>query len=414
MLKLPEPMKQIKRPAWLTRNVTAISWVSLLQDAASEMLYPIMPILLNSVLGAPAAIIGAIEGAAEGAMAATKLASGWINRYIPRKWMVLFGYAGAALGKVLIALSYVWPLVMVGRVVDRLGKGMRSAARDAILVQRVDKSHRGRVIGFHRTADTAGAVVGPILALAMLALFDDDIRPVLWIAVIPAVLSVLAVTLIKDHEPHTRRMPKPQQNPDGTKTAATLAHETSQKLSPRLNRLIILLSTFAVFNFPDALLILHISQIGFSITDVVGIYLLFNIFYAVLSLPMGMLADRMKPQHVYAIGLLCFAIAYAGLGLTRDSILTVILVAIYGGFAAANDVVGKSWVSKLAADHQQMKVQARLQGLSGFGILIAGIWAGLTWNLGDGAGTVPLLISGVVGFMAAALISQFSTDSKTT
>ena len=412
-------MKQIKRPAWLTRNVTAISWVSLLQDAASEMLYPIMPILLNSVLGAPAAIIGAIEGAAEGAMAATKLASARINRYIPRKWMVLFGYAGAALGKVLIALSYVWPLVMVGRVVDRLGKGMRSAARDAILVQKIDKSHRGRVIGFHRTADTTGAVVGPILALAMLAVFEDDIRPVLWIAVVPAVLSVLAVTLIQDHEPHTRRTPKPQQNADGTKTAETKAHEDGQKLSPRLNRLIMLLSAFALFNFPDALLILHISQIGFSVTDVVGIYLLFNICYAALSLPMGMLADRMKPQHVYAIGLLCFAIAYAGLGLTRDSILTVILVAIYGGFAAANDVVGKSWVSKLAADHQQMKVQARLQGLSGFGILIAGIWAGLTWNidlsawgLGEGAGTVPLLISGAIGLVAALLISQFSTDAS--
>ncbi len=404
-------IKKISKPVWLTRNVSAISWVSLLQDAASEMLYPIMPILLNSVLGAPAAIIGAIEGAAEGAMAATKLLSAKINQYIPRKWMVFFGYSGAAIGKVLIALSYVWPLVMVGRVVDRLGKGMRSAARDAILVQRVDKSHRGRVIGFHRTADTAGAVVGPILALAMLALFDDDIRPVLWIAVIPAVLSVLAVTFIKDHEPHTRRMPKPQKNQDGTKTPETLAHESSQKLSPRLNRLIILLSTFAVFNFPDALLILHISQIGFSVTDVVGIYLLFNICYAALSLPMGMLADRMKPQHVYAIGLLCFAIAYGGLGLTRDFALTIILVAIYGGFAAANDVVGKSWVSKLAGDNQQMKVQARLQGLSGFGILAAGIWAGLTWNLGEGAGTVPLLISGAVGLAAAALISRFKTEN---
>ena len=179
-------MRKPKRPVWLTRNLFAISWVSLLQDAASEMLYPIMPIFLNTVLGAPAAVVGAIEGFAEGAMSITKLSSAWMNRWIPRKVMVFLGYGGAALGKLIIALAAIWPVVMLGRVVDRLGKGMRSAARDAILVQGIDKAHRGRVIGFHRTADTTGAVVGPILALGLLSVFDGNIREVLWIAVIPA------------------------------------------------------------------------------------------------------------------------------------------------------------------------------------------------------------------------------------
>ncbi|WP_296631079.1 MFS transporter [Rhodoluna sp.] len=393
--------KRNRRPVWLTRNLAAISWVSLLQDASSEMLYPIMPVLLNSVLGAPAAVVGAIEGAAEGAMAATKLASGGINRYIPRKMMVFLGYGGAALGKVFVALASIWPMVLVGRVVDRLGKGMRSAARDAILVQGVDKTHRGRVIGFHRTSDTTGAVIGPLLALAMLSLFNNDIRPVLWIAVIPAVLSVVAVLFIKDTEPRTRLRAKPSLG-----VAAEDNPEISQKLDSRVSRVVTLLSLFALVNFPDALLILHVSQVGFDVMQVVAIYLLFNICYAALSFPMGMLADRVKPQYVYAIGLVCFAVAYAGLGLTSDPAITILLIAIYGGFAAANDVVGKSWVSKLAPDHQQMTVQARLQGLSGFGILIAGIWAGLTWNLGGGFGTVPLVISGVLGLGAAILISS--------
>ena len=199
-------MMKPKRPVWLTRNLFAISWVSLLQDAASEMLYPIMPIFLNTVLGAPAAVLGAIEGAAEGAMSLTKLGSAWMNRWIPRKVMVFVGYSGATLGKFIIALASVWPVVLFGRVVDRLGKGMRSAARDAILVQGVDKTHRGRVIGFHRTADTTGAVIGPILALALLAVFDGNIREVLWIAVIPAVLSTMAVLFIKDQDPATKRL----------------------------------------------------------------------------------------------------------------------------------------------------------------------------------------------------------------
>jgi MFS family permease len=389
-------MNKPKRPVWLTRNLFAISWVSLLQDAASEMLYPIMPIFLNTVLGAPAAVVGAIEGFAEGAMSITKLSSAWMNRWLPRKVMVFLGYSGAALGKLIIALAAVWPVVMLGRVVDRLGKGMRSAARDAILVQGIDKTHRGRVIGFHRTADTTGAVIGPILALALLSAFDGNIRDVLWVAVIPAVLSTVAVLFIKDQDQATKRLVKI------AKSEVTAAN--TQVLAPKLKRLIWVLSFFALANFPDALLLLHLSQEGWAVTEVVGAYLIFNIAYASLNFPFGLLADKLKPQHVYALGLVCFAVAYTGFGLTNDKVLGVVLIVIYGGFAAANDVVGKSWVSKLAGDHQQLTVQARLQGLSGFGILFAGIWAGLAWSLGAGFGTVPLMISGVFGMIAAAVL----------
>ena len=389
-------MTKRPRPVWLTRNLFAISWVSLLQDAASEMLYPIMPIFLNTVLGAPAAVVGAIEGFAEGAMSITKLSSAWMNRWIPRKVMVFLGYGGAALGKLIIALAAFWPVVMLGRVVDRLGKGMRSAARDAILVQGIDKAHRGRVIGFHRTADTTGAVVGPILALALLSAFDGNIREVLWIAVIPAVLSTIAVLFIKDQDPATRRL---------AKIAKSEVTETNtQVLAPKLKRVIWVLSFFALANFPDALLLLHLSQEGWAVTEVVGAYLIFNIAYASMNFPFGLLADKLKPQQVYSIGLVCFAVAYAGFGLTSDHFLAIGLIVVYGGFAAANDVVGKSWVSKLAGDHQQLTVQSRLQGLSGFGILFAGIWAGLAWSLGAGFGTVPLMISGTFGLVAAAVL----------
>jgi MFS family permease len=389
-------MTEKKRAPWLTRNLIAISWVSLLQDAASEMLYPIMPIFLTTVLAAPAAVVGAIEGFAEGSMAITKLSSAWMNRWLPRKLMVFLGDGGASLGKLIIALAGFWPIVMVGRVVDRLGKGMRSSARDAILVQGVDKTHRGQVIGFHRTADTTGAVIGPILALLLLSAFNGNIRDVLWIAVIPAVLSTVAVLFIKDQDPSTKRMPK--------LTRAETTPMNTQKLSPTVTRLIWILAFFALANFPDALLILHLSQDGFGITEVIGMYLIVNIAYAALNFPFGMLADRLKPQHVYALGLLCFAIAYGGLALTHDRTISVILIVIYGGFSAANDVVGKSWVSKLAADHQQLTVQSRLQGLSGFGILFAGIWAGMAWGLGSGSGVVPLLISGCFGLVAAVVL----------
>ena len=395
------------KPAWLTKNLFAISWVSLLQDAASEMLYPLMPIFLNTVLGAPAAIVGAIEGAAEGMMAATKLSSTWINRWIPRKMMVLFGYGAAAAGKLIIAMAAIWPVVLLGRVVDRLGKGVRSAARDAILVQGVSASDRGKVIGFHRTSDTLGAVVGPALALSLLSLFDGNLRSVLWIAVIPAVLSTVAVLFIKDNDHATRKTPrKPSRKNSSTALDAELPTlpNAASHLSSKVKLLIWMLAVFSLLNFPDALVLLHLSQEGMTITEVVGFYLLFNIAYASLSFPFGLLADKLKPQKIYALGLLCFAIAYGGLALTNDKFFAAVLVIIYGGFAAANDVVGKSWVSRLAGDTQQLAVQARLQGLSGFGLLISGIWAGLIWNFGSGFGTLPMLISAVGGLIAAAII----------
>ena len=167
-----------------------------------------------------------------------------------------------------------------------------------------------------------------------------------------------------------------------------------------------MLAIFSLANFPDALVLLHLSQDGFAISEVVGLYLLFNISYASLSFPAGLLSDRMKPQRVYAIGLICFAIAYGGLALTSAKPIAYVLVMIYGGFAAVNDVVGKSWVSKLAESHQQLSVQARLQGLTGFGLLFAGIWAGLVWNFGSGMGSLPLLVSAIIGIFAAGYFGR--------
>lgn len=391
-------MARTKRPVWLSKNLVAISWVSHLQDAASEMLYPIMPVFLNTVLGAPAAVIGAIEGIAEGAAALTKLTSKYINRVVPRKSMVFIGYLLAAIGKLLIALASAWPMVMLARFVDRIGKGTRSAARDAILVQGVAAEDRGKVIGFHRTSDTLGAVVGPAIALALLALLNGDIRSILWIALIPAALSTLLVFKIKDHEPATRK---------SIRVSKAEAIKDASHISTHIKSLIWVLAIFSIVNFPDALLLLHLAQEGFSVTEVVGMYLLFNISYAALSFPAGILADRIQPKFVYALGLVFFAAAYGGLALTDDKFAAIVLVVIYGGFAAANDVVGKSWVSKLARGDQQLAVQARLQGLTGFGILFAGIWAGLAWGTGAGIGTVPLMISACVGLVAAGFVAAF-------
>lgn len=381
-----------KKPTWLSRNVLSLSAVSFMQDAASELLYPIMPVLLTTVLGAPAAIVGVIEGLAEATAATVKLISHRLNQLMTRKTLIGIGYGAAALGKLIIALAGSWPVVLLGRVTDRIGKGSRSAPRDALLVEGTDAQYRGRIIGFHRMADTSGAVLGPILALLLLAVFNNDIKSVLWFALIPAVLSVLLVFLVRDNG--IAMLPKKE----------TREYIDGQKLSPKLNRVITVVAVFSLVNFPDALLLLHVSQIGLDVSSVVGAYLLYNLSYAILNFPVGVLADRFSPRIIFAIGLVCFAIAYGGLGLTDDHFLTYALLVIYGGYAACNDTVGKSWVAKLTPAHQQVKAQSLLQGLSGYAVLIAGLWAGVFWTVGSATGVLSLLIAGSVAALSAILL----------
>ena len=403
-------MSETPKKRWLNRNVWSLSAVSFMQDAASEMLYPLMPILLTGIFGAPAAVVGIIEGLAEGVAAGMKLASAWLNRFIPRKMMIGLGYGGAALGKLIIAMAGSWPIVLVGRLTDRLGKGMRGAPRDALLVQGSHKDHRGRIIGFHRTADTLGAVLGPVLALALLAAFNNNVRQVLWFALVPAVLSTAMILIVRDDEPSGRKAKRLADEAARIAIAEgkVLTLEETQPHQPLSRKLRIVLTTiigFGVINFPDALVLLHVSQVGFSVTEVVSAYLLYNISYAALNFPAGWLADKVRPNVVYAVGLLCFAVTYGGMAISSDHNVTLLLLAIYGGYAACNDTVGKSWVSKLAPDNRQLWAQSLLQGFSGFSVLVAGLWAGLAWTLGAGAGVVPLALSGLIALAAAVVVA---------
>ncbi|MFM2077628.1 MAG: hypothetical protein RJA49_1518, partial [Actinomycetota bacterium] len=164
------------RRAWLTRNLVILTLVSLTQDAASELLYPLLPLFVTGVLAAPPVVLGLVEGSAEAAAGISKYVAGRWSDGRARRPFVTAGYGLAALGKVLVAAAFAWPLVLVGRVVDRLGKGVRSAPRDALIAASVPREDFGRAFGFHRTGDTLGAVIGPLIALAGLALLDGDVR----------------------------------------------------------------------------------------------------------------------------------------------------------------------------------------------------------------------------------------------
>jgi MFS family permease len=380
---------------WLTRNLVILTLVSFTQDAASELVYPLLPLLITGVLAAPPVVLGVVEGLAEATAGITKYFAGrWSDRR-GRKPFVAVGYGLAALGKVLVAAAWVWPVVLVGRVVDRFGKGVRSAPRDALIASSVPAEAYGRAFGFHRMGDSLGAVVGPLIALVALSVLNDDVRAALWWAVVPAVLSVLLVLFVR--EP---RQPRParQRRSDSAVPHARVPHSP---LPREFWRVTTVLVAIAVVNFPDALLLLRVMDLGFSTTQVVLAYVTYNLVYAGASYPAGILTDRWPRPYVYAVGLLAFGLGYLGLGLTEAGPAVFVLIGIYGLFPAFTDGVGKAWISSLVPDEHRGRAQGVFQSLGNGAVFVAGLWAGLLWEAGDGDGVVPLMIAGVTALLAA-------------
>jgi MFS family permease len=352
------------------------------------LLYPLLPIYLTTVLGAPPSVVGVVEGAAEGAASLTKVVSGPLGDRFARRPLIATGYGMAALGKLIVAAAGAWPGVLVGRVVDRLGKGLRGAVRDALLVDGTKPDERGRVFGFHRTMDTLGAVIGPLLGLAGYELFHHRIGPVLYLAVIPAVLSVVLIAWVRER-------------PHDVPRAATSLLAGARRLPRRYWQVVAFLVMFSIANFPDALLLLRLKQIGFSVVGVILAYVGYNVVYALASFPAGVLADRFGRPMVYGIGLAFFAFGYLGLGITTNTAAAWALIVVYGLFTACYDGVGKAWISTLVGAELQSTAQGVFQGLSGFAVLAAGLWAGFLWGAD---GRLPLLISGSVGAVCAVTL----------
>ncbi|MBU6213608.1 MAG: MFS transporter [Actinomycetales bacterium] len=402
-----------RRP-WLTRTVVVLTLVSLTQDAASELLYPLLPVLLTTVLAAPPAVIGIIEGVAEAAAGMAKLISGRLSDRYGRRPVTGTGYALAAAGKVIVAAAGTWPVVMVGRVTDRLGKGTRGAARDAWLAASVPPAALGKAFGFHRMGDTLGAVIGPLLGLWILSSSGGDLRFALWVAVIPALLSVGLVFVAREQRPQSPT-PKPlapakagddavtrQESP--VETREVVVAGMREPLGAAFWRVAGLLGVVALINFPDALLLLRLHDLGWSTQAVLMGYVAYNLIYTAAALPAGVLADRIPPAGVYAIGLAFFGAAYLGLGTVAGgaaSWATWALLALYGLFPACTDGVGKAWVSALVPDAVRGRAQGYFQAMGNAAVFAAGLWAGLAWDAGSGDGRVPLVISGGAGLVAA-------------
>ena len=370
----------------MTRNLVILTLVSLTQDAASELLYPLIPLLITVVLGAPPLVLGLIEGAAEAAAGFTKLLSGKLSDRYGRKPFVSSGYWLAAVGKTFVVTASSWNVVLLGRVTDRIGKGLRSSPRDALISDGIEKKDLGKAFGFHRAGDNLGAVIGPVFALLGLMILDNDVKKVALFAIIPALLSGFLTFFVRE-----------------SKVVVTekITH-TKVPLSNSLKRLIAILTLIQLLNIPDVLILLRLSNIGFSAQHVVALYILYYLVATLSALPAGALSDRLPPAFAYAIGLTAFALSYITLGLTQNHKVAILVIAIYGLFPAFTDGVGKSWIAKLSTQNERGYAQGVFQSAMNFAVLGAGIWGGAMWQ--KSTVELPLVIAGVGAIAGIAVL----------
>jgi MFS family permease len=373
----------------LSRNVYVLSAVSFFQDAASELVYPVLPLFLTGALGASPAIVGLIEGVAEATASIMKAVSGRLADRVRRRPLIAAGYGISSCSKLLLGLATAWPLVLVARFWDRVGKGVRTSPRDALIAADTPPPVRGRAFGFHRAADTAGAVVGPLLGLALYEALDHRLRPLLLVAFVPAAVSVALIALVHDSSPSRSNDAPP-----------AVAH--ARTLPGAFWRAVSFLAAFGLVNFSDAFLILRAKQLGMTFVGIILVYVLYNTTYALLSYPAGRVSDRVPRRLVFAAGLAVFAVAYVGLGVARSSSEVWVLLPLYGAYTALTDGVGKAWLADLLPRERLGTGLGLFQAVTGAASLVAGIWAGLMWG---STGTTPLVASGLVASVIAVTLA---------
>jgi len=373
----------------LGRNVMALAAVSFLTDVSSEMIYPLLPVFLTSVLGANASFIGAIEGAAETTAALLKLASGWwSDRAKKRKPLVLLGYAIASTMRPLVALATSASQVLVIRVADRVGKGIRNAPRDALIAESVDQSIRGRAFGFHRAADHAGGVLGPLIAFAVLTYHVAELRTVFWLAAIPGVLSVLVVAFA------VRDIPRGVQSPDAPPP------DLSQPLGSAFWRVLAVIFLFTLGNSTDAFLLLRANQLGVPVALAPILWAALHVVKTAASTPGGTLSDRIGRRPTLIMGWMLYAAVYLGFARASVAWHAWALFAVYGVFFGLTEGSERALIADLVGPERRGTAFGWYNLAIGLGALPASLLFGFVW---DRAGPGTAFVMGASLALAAAL-----------
>lgn len=373
----------------ITRNVAALAVVSLLTDVSSEMLVYLVPLYLANVLAASPSIIGLIEGTAESIAAILKLASGAVSdRIRQRRLLVAIGYGSSTIAKTLFLVASSWPIVLLARIGDRLGKGIRTAPRDALIADSTDERYRGRAFGFHRAMDTLGAFFGVFAAFLLVGMSQANaqlldaptFQRIVLIALLPAALAVVVIFI------GVRDVPKP--------APLKSAEPKTPALGSRRDRLVraaralptpfwmfVAANTlFALGNSSDAFLALRTQQLGVNVRDLLLMIVAFNATNAIISYPAGIVSDRFGRRIPIAIAWVVYGVSYAGFALAGSGTAAAALWILYGAYYGINEAVGRAFVADVAPAELRGTGFGILNAAVAFAVLPASVVAGLLWD----------------------------------
>lgn len=373
----------------ITRTVWVLSLVSLFTDTASEMLYPVMPIYLKSI-GFSVVLIGILEGIAEAIAGLSKAYFGkWSDNSGKRLPFVQVGYLLSSLSRPMMVI-FIYPVwIFFARTLDRFGKGIRTAARDAILSDEATPETKARVFGFHRSMDTLGAVIGPSLALLYLYFNPEDYVTLFYIAFIPGLFAIIASFLIKEK--------KSSQIPSKHKTSFFEFIKYWKSSTINYKKLLIGLLLFALFNSSDVFLLLKAKQAGLSDTMVIGVFIFYNLIYASFAYPLGIIADRLGMKKMFAFGLGIFSLVYFGMAFASNAWMIIALFFLYGLYSAATEGISKAWISTIADKKDTATAIGTYASFQSISAMLASSLAGLVW----------FQFGASVTFLLSAIVSLF-------
>jgi len=362
-------MERDRKYFGLSKNVFFAGLVSFFMDVSSEMIYPLLPLFLANMLGVNKSLIGLIEGIAEATASLLKVFSGWLSDRIgQRKSLMLAGYAISTLSRPVIALAGIWQQVLASRVIDRLGKGIRTAPRDAIITDSTDQSHLARSFSFHRSMDTMGAVVGPAIALIVLELYNNNYKLVFWLSMIPGVIAVIIIAaFIKEKK-------------RSSETSVALPRFTLKYFDWKVKFFILIATIFALGNSSDAFLILRAEQVGIKTVIIPAVYLMFNLIYSLSAIPSGIAADKYGKKRIILLGFILFTALYYGFAVAKSISAIWILFALYGLFMGLTEGIQKSFLATIIPVDFKATAFGVYATCVGLATLPASLIGGLLWD----------------------------------
>lgn len=383
-----KPKKQVS-------NIVLIGLVSLFVDMSTEMVYPVLPLFLTATLGASPAIVGIIEGIAESLSSLLKVFSGYIgDAYHKKKPLALIGYSASVVYKILLLLAGSWAGVLVARIVDRTGKGIRTAPRDALVAQSSDRKKLGGSFGFHKMMDMAGSAAGALLAFYFVSAKLPYRSIFLW-SIVPCVIGILIIPMIREKK-------------DACPACDKLSFR-GLKLEPRIKMYFAVMFLFCLGNSSNVFLLLKAKDRGFTSAQVMLLYLIFNLAASLLSIPSGKFSDKFGRKPVLVSGYLIYGLVYIGFALFVSQVSVILLFISYGAYTAFISGAERAFVSEASPVRYKGTVLGIYGMLQGIGLFFSSMIAGALWDRIDS--NAPFWFGGILGiFCALFVLIILSTD----